>query len=137
MAIFVFIAWVMELAEKVGIIREPQDPASRAYRAANHCLHVLKRELYDQPLSRVEASAVQRADGPVVACNRHRLFRDGHELADLGRGEVTFRARDENTLEVRIVSRMEDEAQHRLTVWIPVKGLLHGPGPGHGPDGPA
>lgn len=118
MAIFLFFAWVMELAEKVGIIKEDESPRARSYRAANHCMHVLKQELYDVAVASVEASKIKRADGSVVACHGHRLWRDDHELADLGAGEVLFGLKND-TVEARIVGCV-DEGRYTVTVWIPV-----------------
>lgn len=121
MAIFVFFAWCCELAEKVGIIAEDMSPAAQAYREANHCLHLLKQELHAQEVLEVTADSVRRADGVVVACVNHRVVCNDRELSDLGAGEVVFRARDDHTVEARIRCTHE-EAQHEVTVYIPVKG---------------
>jgi len=118
MAIFLFFAWVMEVAEKVGIIKEDESPRARSYRAANRCLHLLKQELYDREVASVTESAVKRQDGSVVSCQGHRLWRDDQELVDLGQGEVVFGLK-EGSLEARILGCV-DEGRHTVTVWIPV-----------------
>ena len=118
MAIFIFFAWVMELAEKVGIIKEDDSPAARSYRAANHCLHMLKQELYDVEVARVEPHSIKRADGSVASGHRHVLWRPDHELADLGSGEVVFEVKN-NMLEARILGCIE-EGRYTVTVWIPI-----------------
>lgn len=108
----------MELAEKVGIIKEDESPAARSYRAANHCLHMLKQELYDVDVARVEPHRIKRSDGSVVSCHGHALWRDDQKLADLGAGEVVFEERD-GQLQARILGCIE-EGRYSVTVWIPI-----------------
>ncbi|MBI3927075.1 MAG: hypothetical protein HY319_16180 [Armatimonadetes bacterium] len=122
MAIFLFMAWFVEAAHKLGLIPgEPKDPEGRAYRQAGVVLQALRTELAgarfrdcfpdrlryekDQPLE------WQEGDHLVV-------MPTGRQIGELGPGgRVRFTWCPPQGLEVTLTARAE-EASHELTAWF-------------------
>lgn len=77
MAIFVFLAWAMELAEKCGIIHtEPQNSKGRAYHRANEASQWLRHQLVGANIEVVEPDRIvyQAAEGPQEILCRNEML---------------------------------------------------------------
>lgn len=128
MAIFLFVAWGIDLAERIGILDdESWNPSVQAYRHANAAMEAVKRELCDRPLLDVQPDRVRYADSEGTewiltgGASLEKQAADGKRvfLGDLGQhGSATFHLA-EGLLEVTLVAHCEGGSPTTLRFQIP------------------
>lgn len=128
MAIFLFVAWGIQLAESVGILDdESWNPTIRAYRLANAGMEAVKRELCGRRLLEVARERVRYLDaegaewalagGPSL--EKSSAAGERVLLADLGaEGSVSF-TRSPSELEVDLVACCPGGTPTRLQFKLP------------------
>lgn len=90
MAIFLFVAWTIELAEKIGLLDDGSDnPTVRAYHQAMVAVDAVKRELAGREILAVEPARVRYrggdgVEGSVAFLSPHLVREPTEVLADLG-----------------------------------------------------
>lgn len=129
MAIFLFVAWGIQLAESVGILDdESWNPTIQAYRLANAGMDAVKRELCGHRLLEVARDRVTYQDSAGAAWtltggpSLEKLSASGERvfLGDLGvDGSLNF-LRSGSELEVDLVACCEGGTPTRLQFKLPV-----------------
>lgn len=129
MAIFVFIGWVFQAAEYLGIIEsDPQDPDSRAYRLAHQGLALIKAELIDVEFEVTSETRLRKltpaGNGEVLEVIDNALRVNSHSttrlLLELGPGGgAFFRTYESGALEIEIRARTHDGGRHDIHLLLP------------------
>jgi hypothetical protein len=126
LAIFVFIGWVIQLGEKLGLLEtESRESSHQAYRLAIRAQELLKVELSPVRVRDCQADRLEYGEGKALwADGQGRLWRSQGEsselLLELGTfGKVRF-ARRGGMLEVRIRASVE-RRRHWARMLVPVE----------------